>query len=231
MKLDIIYEDNHLVAVNKSCGDITQGDKTKDKTLPDKLKVWLAEKYNKSGNVFVGVIHRLDRPTSGLVIFAKTSKALARMNKLFKERTIQKTYWAVVEAKPPQESGRLENFLLKNKKQNKSYVTKTNLNDAKQAILDYQLIAQSERYFLLEIHPKTGRHHQIRVQLSHIGCCIKGDVKYGARRANKDRGISLHAQKIAFIHPVSKEKIEIVASVPSEPLWEWFSKKVSEIGE
>lgn len=226
--IDVIYEDNHLIVVNKACGEITQGDRTGDPTLPDKIKTWLAEKYNKPGNVFLGVIHRLDRPTSGLVIFAKTSKALARMNALFKERNIQKTYWAIVESQPHHKEGELIDLLKKNKDKNKSFVTTASSNDAKKAILNYRLLAKSDHYFLLEVCPKTGRHHQIRTQLSHIGCCIKGDVKYGARRSNPDRGISLHARKISFTHPIKEKSLTILAKVPNDPLWQFFEKKLEE---
>ncbi|RFC55004.1 RluA family pseudouridine synthase [Brumimicrobium aurantiacum] len=226
MSVNVIYEDNHLIAVNKSSGDITQGDKTGDTPLPDKIKLWLAKKYDKQGNVFCGVIHRLDRPTSGLVIFSKTSKALSRMNELFKKKEVQKVYWAIVETKPETPKGTLLNYLKKNKKQNKSYPVSKGTPESKEATLDYELIAESDRYFLLEVYPKTGRHHQIRTQLSNIGCVIKGDVKYGSRRSNKDGSISLHARKVNFIHPVKKEPVEILADVPNDPLWKWFEKEV-----
>src|SRR5690554_3270441 len=226
MALDVIYEDNHLIAVNKASGDITQGDKTGDEPLPEKIKRWLAEKYKKEGNVFCGVIHRLDRPTSGLVIFSKTSKALSRMNELFKKQDIKKVYWAIVETKPKTNSGSLRDFLKKNKEQNKSYSVKEDTPEAKESVLDYQLIAQSDRYFLLEVRPKTGRHHQIRTQLANIGSIIKGDVKYGAKRSNKDGSISLHARSVTFIHPVAKESITITAEVPNDPLWKWFKNEV-----
>lgn len=226
MAIDVIYEDNHLIAVNKASGDITQGDKTGDEPLPEKIKRWLAEKYKKEGNVFCGVIHRLDRPTSGLVIFSKTSKALSRMNELFKKQEVQKVYWAIVETKPKNPQGNLLDYLRKNKDQNKSYTVKKGTPEAKEAELDYRLIAQSDRYSLLEVRPKTGRHHQIRTQLSNIGCIIKGDVKYGAKRSNKDGSISLHARSVNFIHPVKKEPIEITAKVPNDPLWKWFEKEV-----
>ena len=226
MAFDVIYEDNHLIAVNKASGEITQGDKTGDMPLPDKIKLWLAEKYKKEGNVFCGVIHRLDRPTSGLVIFSKTSKALSRMNELFKTREVDKVYWAIVETKPSENTGSLLDYLKKNKEQNKSYPVKQGTPEAKEAVLDYKLIAQSDRYFLLEVNPKTGRHHQIRTQLANIGCIIKGDVKYGAKRSNKDGSISLHARRIKFIHPVKKEPINITAEVPNDPLWKWFKNEV-----
>lgn len=227
-KIEVIYEDNHLIAVNKASGDITQGDKTGDIPLPEKLKTWLAEKYNKTGNVFCGVIHRLDRPTSGLVIFSKTSKALARMNALFKNHQVQKVYWAIVEQKPPLSEAHLMDYLKKNPKENKSAVVKESVEGAKKAILDYKVLASSDRYFLLEVKPKTGRHHQIRTQLSNIGCVIKGDLKYGAKRPNKDRSISLHARAISFIHPVKKETIHITAKVPQhDNLWTWFENEIT----
>lgn len=200
MSLQVIYEDNHLIAVNKEAGDITQGDKTGDQTLPDKVKIWLKYKYNKPGNVFCGVIHRLERPTSGLVVLAKTSKGLTQMNALFQKKEMAKTYWAIVETKPGESKGSLSDYLQKNKKQNKSYVVKEGSKEAKHAELDYELIAESDRYFLLEVHPKTGRHHQIRTQLTAIGCIIKGDLKYGAKRSNKDSSISLHARELSFGH-------------------------------
>lgn len=230
MAIDVIYEDNHLIAVNKASGDITQGDKTGDEPLPEKIKSWLAEKYKKEGNVFCGVIHRLDRPTSGLVIFSKTSKALSRMNEMFKKQEVDKVYWAIVETKPKAENGSLRDFLKKNKEQNKSYSVKEGTPEAKESILDYKLIAQSDRYYLLEVNPKTGRHHQIRTQLANIGCIIKGDVKYGAKRSNKDGSISLHARRVNFIHPVKKESITITAEVPNDPLWKWFEKEVGKRG-
>lgn len=226
MAIDVIYEDNHLIAVNKAAGDITQGDKTGDEPLPEKIKRWLAEKYKKEGNVFCGVIHRLDRPTSGLVIFSKTSKALSRMNELFKSQEIEKVYWAIVETKPKATQGSLLDYLKKNNDQNKSYSVKKGTPEAKESVLDYTLIAESERYFLLEVRPKTGRHHQIRAQLANIGSIIKGDVKYGAKRSNKDGSISLHARSVTFIHPVKQEQIKITAEIPNDPLWKWFEKEV-----
>lgn len=222
MEISVIHEDNHLIVVNKRSGDITQGDKTGDKPLPEKVKEWLKKKYNKPGNVFCGVVHRLDRPTSGVVIFAKTSKALTRMNKMFQQKEVQKTYWAIVESKPKTTQDTLTHFLKKNDKQNKSYPVNEGVDMAKKATLSYKLMAQSEHYFLLEVLPETGRHHQIRTQLSAIGAIIKGDLKYGAKRSNKDGSISLHARKVEFIHPVSKEPISIQAPVPNDPLWKYF---------
>lgn len=225
MAIDVIFEDNHLIAVNKKSGDITQGDKTGDKTLPDSIKEWLKQKYNKPGNVFCGVIHRLDRPTSGVVLFAKTSKALARMNEKFQTKSVKKIYWAIVENKPKATEGHLVDFLKKNEKQNKSYATHTEVPGSKKATLNYYLKSCGDNYFLLEVHPKTGRHHQIRCQLANIGAIIKGDLKYGAKRSNKDGSICLHARTISFEHPVSKEHIEITAPVPKDPLWGYFEKQ------
>lgn len=225
-EIEVLYEDNHLIAVNKRAGDITQGDKTGDEPLPEKVKRWIKEKYDKLGNVFCGVIHRLDRPTSGLVMFAKTSKGLSRMNILFKEKDVQKIYWAIVENAPENESGTLMNYLKKNKQKNKSSVVNERTEGAKKAELDYRVIGRSDRYTLLEVLPKTGRHHQIRTQLSKIGCIIKGDLKYGAMRSNKDGSICLHARAISFIHPVKKELVQITAPVPQDPLWKWFEDNV-----
>jgi len=216
--IEVLYEDNHLIAVNKKSGDIVQGDKTGDTPLSDFVKAYIKKKYNKPGEVFLGTIHRLDRPTSGVVLYARTSKALSRMNEQFREKKVQKTYWAVVEKTPPTESGTLENYLQKNQKQNKSYVTKS--KGGKHAILDYKLLRKLDNFFHLEIKPKTGRHHQIRVQLATIGCIIKGDLKYGAKRSNKDASIHLLAQKLEFVHPVTKEDITIVAPAPKESVWD-----------
>lgn len=217
--MEVVYEDNHLIAVNKTCREIVQGDKTGDTPLSEILKAWLKEKYAKPGNVFVGVAHRLDRPVSGLVLFAKTSKALARLNEMFRTGDIKKTYWAIVKNSPPTEEGTLEHWLVRNEKQNKSYAYTEEKPNSKKAILHYKLLARSDNYYLLEVDLKTGRHHQIRCQLAKMGCPIKGDLKYGSERSNKDGGISLHARKAQFIHPVSKEPVEIVASVPDDSLW------------
>ena len=216
--LEVLYEDNHIIAVNKKSGDIVQGDKTGDAPLSDFVKAYIKKKYNKPGEVFLGTIHRLDRPTSGVVLYARTSKALSRMNEQFREKQVQKTYWAVVDNSPPNTSGTLENYLQKNQKQNKSYVTKT--EGGKHALLDYKLLKKLDNFFHLEIRPKTGRHHQIRVQLAHIGSIIKGDLKYGAKRSNKDASIHLLAQKLEFIHPVTKENITIIAPAPKESIWD-----------
>lgn len=225
--MEVIYEDNHIIAVNKTCSEIVQGDKTGDKPLSDIVKDWLKVKYNKPGNVFVGVTHRLDRPVSGLVLFAKTSKALSRLNEMFREGGVKKTYWAIVRNRPPQEEGELVHYLVKNEKQNKSYAYPTEKPQSKKAILHYKLIASSDNYHLLEVDLKTGRHHQIRCQLAKMGCPIKGDLKYGFDRSNKDGGISLHSRRASFIHPVSKEQIEIVAPVPNDPLWKMFETAVT----
>jgi 23S rRNA pseudouridine1911/1915/1917 synthase len=216
--LEVLYEDNHIIAINKKSGDIVQGDKTGDAPLSDFVKAYIKKKYNKPGEVFLGTIHRLDRPTSGVVLYARTSKALTRMNEQFREKQVQKTYWAVVDNAPSNDSGTLENYLLKNQKQNKSYVTKG--SDGKHAILDFKMLKKLDNFFHLEIKPKTGRHHQIRVQLAHIGCIIKGDLKYGAKRSNKDASIHLLAQKLEFIHPVKKESITIVAPAPKDSIWD-----------
>ena len=218
--MTVLYEDNHIIAVSKTCHEIVQGDKTGDTPLSETVKAYIKEKYNKPGEVFLGVTHRLDRPTTGVVLFARTSKALSRLNEMFKSHEkIQKTYWAIVQTPPPTPQGRLENYLWRNEKQNKSFVVKPGTKDAKYAALSYKVIAQNDRYTLLEINLETGRHHQIRCQLAALGCPIKGDLKYGAKRSNPDGGISLHARKIEFIHPVSKFPIEITAHVPEDALW------------
>ena len=218
--MTVLYEDNHIIAVNKTCNEIVQGDKTGDTPLSEIVKAYIKDKYNKPGEVFLGVTHRLDRPTSGVVLFARTSKALTRLNEMFKSHEkIQKTYWAIVQNAPKQPQAKLENWLVRNEKQNKSYVAKPGTKDAKLAVLSYSTIATSDNYTLLEIQLETGRHHQIRCQLAAIGCPIKGDLKYGAKRSNPDGGISLHARKIAFTHPVSKQEICITAPVPNDKLW------------
>lgn len=217
--LQVLYEDNHLIIVNKRVGDIVQGDKTQDLPLSEIVKDYIAKKYCKPGNVFLGVVHRLDRPTSGAVIFARTSKALERLNKMLRERLIKKTYWAIVKNKPENPSGTLIHYLRKNTKNNKATVFKKESPDSKKAILHYNLIKELDNYFLLEIDLETGRHHQIRAQLSAMGCPIKGDLKYGSKRSNPDGGICLHAVSISFIHPVSKEEIKITANTPNTPIW------------
>lgn len=222
--MQILYEDNHIIAISKTCHEIVQGDKTGDTPLSEMVKAYIKEKYNKPGEVFLGVTHRLDRPTTGVVLFARTSKALTRLNAMFQSHEqIRKTYWAIVEKKDGllgHETIRLEHYLWRNEKQNKSFVVKSGTKDAKRAVLTYKAIAQSDRYTLLEINLETGRHHQIRCQLAAIGCPIKGDLKYGAKRSNPDGGISLHARRIEFIHPVSKLPICITAPVPNDSLWQ-----------
>jgi len=217
--LEVLFEDNHIVIVNKKTGDITQGDKTGDKPLSDVVKEYIKEKYNKPGEVFLGVVHRLDRPTSGIIIFARTSKALERLNKMLREKTIKKTYWAVVKNQPKKQSDTLTNFLKKNPKNNKSTAYPKEIDGSKKAILHYNTIKKLDNYWLLEIDLETGRHHQIRTQLSTIGSPIKGDLKYGFNRSNKDGSIHLHARKIHFTHPVSKEIINITAPVPNDIIW------------
>lgn len=217
--LQVLFEDNHIVIVNKRAGDITQGDKTGDKPLSDVVKEYIKEKYNKPGLVFLGVVHRLDRPTSGIIIFARTSKALERLNKMLREKTIKKTYWAVVKNEPKKVADSLTNFLKKNPKNNKSTAYNKEIDGSKKAILHYKVIKKLDNYSLLEVDLETGRHHQIRCQLSNIGSPIKGDLKYGFNRSNKDGSIHLHARKINFTHPVSKETIQLIAPVPNEVIW------------
>lgn len=217
--LDILFEDNHIIVINKQPGDISQGDKTGDTPLSEVVKSYIKEKYNKPGNVYLGVVHRLDRPTSGVIIFAKTSKALERLNKKLRDKEIQKTYWAVVKNKPPKVTDTLVHFLKKDHQKNKSKAYEKEIRDAKKATLHYSVVKQLENYYLLEIQLETGRHHQIRSQLAHIGCPIKGDLKYGFPRSNTDASIHLHARKIEFMHPVSKELLTFVAKPPNEPVW------------
>ena len=214
-----MYEDNHLIVINKRPGDIVQGDKTGDTPLSEVVKEYLKDKYNKPGNVYLGVVHRIDRPTSGIVLFAKTSKALPRLNQLFKERNANKTYWALVKNMPPKEEDTLTHYLKRNPKQNKSYAHSKEVPESKMAILDYKIIQKLDNYFLLEVVLHTGRHHQIRSQLSTIGCPIKGDLKYGFDRSNKDASISLHARKLSFSHPVKDLELNLVAPLPNDPIW------------
>lgn len=218
--LQILHEDNHLIIVNKRPGDIVQGDKTGDLPLSEVVKQYLRIKYNKPGNVYLGVVHRLDRPTSGIVLFAKTSKALPRLNKLFKEKDARKTYWAIVKNAPPHSEGMLVHYMKRNPKQNKSYAHTKEVPESKKAILEYHILKELNNYFLLEVDLHTGRHHQIRSQLSAIGCPIKGDLKYGFDRSNKDASIHLHARKLSFVHPVKKKEINIIAPPPKDPLWD-----------
>ena len=226
--MTILYEDNHIIAVNKTCNEIVQGDKTGDTPLSETVKAYIKEKYNKPGEVFLGVTHRLDRPTSGVVLFARTSKALTRLNEMFKSHEqIKKTYWAIVQGAPKMPEARLENWLIRNEKQNKSYIAKPGAKDAKLAVLTYKTLVRGDNYTLLEINLETGRHHQIRCQLAAIGCPVKGDLKYGAKRSNPDGGICLHARQIEFVHPVSKEEICITAPVPDDALWRALTTQIS----
>ncbi len=218
--LQILYEDNHIIVINKRVGDIVQGDKTGDKPLSDVVKEYIKEKYNKPGDVYLGTVHRLDRPTSGIVLFAKTSKALTRLNEMFKNHDVRKYYWALVKKKPEQHQARLVHYLKRNPKNNTSKAHTHEVPDSKKAVLNYEIIQTLENYYLLEIELHTGRHHQIRSQLAAIGSPIKGDLKYGFDRSNPNGGINLHARKIMFNHPVSKEKIEITAALPLENIWD-----------
>lgn len=217
--LQILHEDNHIVVINKRVGDIVQGDKTGDKPLSEIVKEYIKDKYHKPGEVFLGVVHRLDRPTTGIVVFARTSKALERLNKMFSERETQKTYWAVVKNMPPKEEDTLIHYIKRNEKNNTSKAHNKEVPDSKKASLEYQIISKLKSYFALEIQLHTGRHHQIRCQLAAIGCPIKGDLKYGFDRSNTDGGIHLHARKLSFIHPVSKESLTIIAPVPEDVIW------------
>lgn len=217
--MEVVYEDNHLIVVNKAAGEIVQGDKTGDKPLSEMVKDYLREKYNKPGNVFCGVIHRLDRPVSGLVVFAKTSKALARMNEIFQNRKVKKTYWAISRNLPPRAEGMLVDYLTPRERNNKTYVSRTPVDGAQKAVLDYKLLAKTDYYCLLEVNLHTGRKHQIRAQLSAMGCPIRGDLKYGDRRSNPDGGISLQSHRIVFEHPVSKKIIDLVTPIPDDNLW------------
>ena len=225
--MQILYEDNHIIAVNKTCSDIVQGDKTGDEPLAETLKKYLKEKYNKKGNIFCGVTHRLDRPVSGVVLFAKTSKALARLNEMLQKQEIQKKYWAIVKNAPQKADGELVHFLVRNEKQNKSYAYDTEKPNSKKAVLSYTTVGKSDNYTLLEVDLKTGRHHQIRCQLAKIGSPIKGDLKYGFARSNQNGGISLHARSVEFLHPVSKENIKIIAPVPEDDkVFKFFEKGI-----
>ena len=218
----VVYEDNHIIVVNKAASEIVQGDKTGDIPLSDTVKAYLKEKYQKPGNVFVGVTHRLDRPVSGLVVFAKTSKALSRLNDMFRDGDVHKVYWAIVKNEPKQPEGELVHWLVRNEKQNKSYAYDREVKDAKKAMLRYRVIGKSDNYTLLEVELMTGRHHQIRCQLAKMGCPIKGDLKYGSPRSNPDGSICLHARRISFVHPVSKLLIELEAPLPNGNLWSSF---------
>jgi len=220
--MTVLYEDNHIIIVSKTVNEIVQGDKTGDVTLLDTVKAYIKEKYNKPGEVFLGLTHRLDRPTSGIVIFARTSKALSRMNELFRKGEVHKTYWAITAARPPEDEGTLDDMIYKNEKLNKSFLAHPGTNDAKRAVLNYRIISVSDRYYLWEIDLLTGRHHQIRCQLANIKCPVRGDLKYGYPRSNPDGGLSLHARRVTFEHPVSHVQIDVTAPVPNEKLWQVF---------
>ncbi len=224
--MEVVYEDNHIIIVNKQSGEIVQGDKTGDRPLSETVKEYIKVKYHKPGNVFLGVVHRLDRPVSGLVVFAKTSKALARLNEMFRKGDVHKTYWAIVKNTPTQSEAELNNWIVRNEKQNKSYAYDHEVKNSKNARLRYSVLARTDRYTLLEVHLMTGRHHQIRCQLSHMGCPIKGDLKYGFPRSNPDGSISLMAKRIEFVHPVSKDTIQIEAPTPSDALWKALAESI-----
>ena len=221
--MEVVYEDNHIIIVYKESGEIVQGDKTGDEPLSERVKAYIKEKYAKPGEVFLGVVHRLDRPVSGLVVFARTSKALSRLNDMFRNGEVRKTYWALTQNVPPQSEGTLEHWLVRNEKQNKSYAYDREKPHSKRAVLNFRHIGSTDNYQLLEVQLLTGRHHQIRCQLAAIGCPIKGDLKYGARRSNPDGSISLLARKVAFTHPVSKKAICVVAPLPNDNLWQAFA--------
>ncbi|MBE6293476.1 MAG: RluA family pseudouridine synthase [Bacteroidaceae bacterium] len=225
--MKILYEDNHIIVVNKAAGEIVQGDKTGDESLCESLKKFLKEKYNKPGNVFVGLPHRLDRPVSGVVVFAKTSKALERLNEMFRNGNVKKIYWAITKEAPQEHEAELSHWILRNEKKNKSFAYNKEVKGSKHALLHYRHIAASQNYNLIEVELKTGRHHQIRCQLSAIGCPIKGDLKYGAARSNVDGSISLHARHVEFIHPVSKTLISITAPTPQDNIWRFFEEQHS----
>ncbi len=220
--MNVLYEDNHIIIINKAAGEIVQGDKTGDKSLCDTMKQYIKEKYAKPGNVFIGLPHRLDRPVSGVVVFAKTSKALERLNGMFRDGNVKKIYWAITKGKPLKAEGEISSWILRNEKMNKSFSYPKEVKGSKHALLSYTLKAASQNYNLIEVELKTGRHHQIRCQLASIGCPIKGDLKYGAQRSNPDGSISLHARYIEFIHPVSKQLIQVTAPVPADRLWQSF---------
>ena len=220
--MEVVYEDNHVIIVNKQSGEIVQGDKTGDRPLSDIVKDYIKEKYQKPGEVFLGVVHRLDRPVSGLVVFARTSKALTRLNKMFAEGQVHKTYWALVQGCPEKEEDLLTHWLTRNEQQNKSYAYQREVPRSKKAQLEYRVLSRGDNYSLVEVQLMTGRHHQIRCQLSAIGCPIKGDLKYGAKRSNADGSISLQSHRVEFVHPVSKQLICVVAPLPSDPLWKKF---------
>ncbi len=219
----VLYEDNHIIIVNKRSSDLVQGDSTGDEPLDDIVRAYIKEKYNKPGDVFLGVVHRLDRPVSGCVVYARTSKALSRMSELFRTRDVRKTYWAIVSERPPAEEGTISNYLKKNEPQNKSYVYATEVKGSKLAELSYRVLSRSEKYYLIEVDLLTGRHHQIRAQLASAGCPIKGDLKYGSKRSNEGGGISLHSRRISFVHPVKNEEVKVEAPLPDDRIWKLFS--------
>ncbi|MDP4222146.1 MAG: RluA family pseudouridine synthase [Bacteroidota bacterium] len=221
--VEVLYEDNHLIAVCKKPADLSQSDKTRDLPLADEVRKYIAEKYNKPGNVFLGIIHRLDRPVGGVILFARTSKALQRLNESFRTRNVSKTYLAIVRERPPEDEATLTHFLKKNEKQNRAYVYETEVKGSKKAMLSYRLAGRSERYYLLEIELHSGRHHQIRAQLAKIGCPVKGDLKYGYPRSNEDGSISLFARRLEFDHPVTKKRISITSPFPKGDVWKLFS--------
>ena len=225
--MEVIYEDNHILAVNKKISDIVQGDKTGDEPLSEKAKSYIKKKYDKPGAVYLGVTHRLDRPVSGALLFARTSKALTRLNEMFLKKEVKKTYWAIVKEKPPKDFDTINHYIVRNQKKNKSFAYDKETKDSKLASLSYRLIASSDNYHLLEVDLHTGRHHQIRCQLAKIGCPIKGDLKYGFSRSDPNGGISLHSRKIEFVHPVKKESIIVVANPPKDSLWDYFLPIVS----
>lgn len=228
--MEVVYEDNHLLVVNKAPGEIVQGDKTGDTPLVETLKLWLKEKYAKPGNVFCGVVHRLDRPVGGLVIFAKTSKALSRLNEMFRNGEVNKTYWAITRNLPPKEEDTLTHYITTTERNNKSYASLTEKKGSQKAVLKYRHIASTDRYHLLEVNLLTGRKHQIRVQLSAIGCPIKGDLKYGDKRSNPDGSISLMSHRIEFTHPVSGNKIDVTAPIPDDNLWRALDESIKKEG-
>ncbi len=219
----ILYEDNHIIIVNKRSSDLVQGDSTGDEPLDDIVRAYIKDKYNKPGDVFLGVVHRLDRPVSGCVVYARTSKALSRLSELFRTRDVRKTYWAIVSERPPAEEGTISNYLKKNEPQNKSYVYDKEVKGSKLAELSYRVLSRSEKYYLIEVDLMTGRHHQIRAQLASAGCPIKGDLKYGSKRSNEGGGISLHSRRISFVHPVKNEEITVEAPLPDDRIWKLFS--------
>lgn len=221
--MEVVYEDNHIIIVSKTSGEIVQGDKTGDRPLSDQVKAYIKEAYAKPGDVFLGVVHRLDRPVCGLVMFARTSKALSRLNTMFANGNVHKVYWAIVRDEPPAPSGTLTHWIVRNEKQNKSYAYDREVPGSKKAILDYRVLGKSDRYYLLEVNLKTGRHHQIRCQLAKIGCPIKGDLKYGAKRSNPDGSISLLSRFMSFVHPVSQKEISVTAPLPQDAIWQVFN--------